>query len=400
MKLTFERKCWYALRKYYYYFIIAGILLGVVFGAYAYASSADTYTSSIIFKVDYVRNGDVDVDNISYNEISVFNSAVAGITNAMETSIGLSILVDDENLKAYNYDYKNISKYRDNMSISSNNGNITVRFTSEDAKFNVDVLKIYEEQIFNKLFELYKKPNGLLLSYTTISHPEIETAIKNDGSKSLIQMACVGFIGGAFLSFVIAVMVLGSTMRIKSKEEVDEITQASTLATIVDGKGYSELITNTELKCKNKTHLLVSTNDKFKTQEIASEFAKYKRGNAKVLLIDLDSENKGLSDVLTGQISLNDAIVQDTLSAGDKNLVYANYTKELEKIIEECETAYDVVIVNGGVYNSENTRIIESIIKMAIICVNSDTKAKELITTEKVLENTEIALTGVILQLV
>lgn len=400
MKLTFERKCWYALRKYYYYFIIAGILLGVVFGAYAYASSADTYTSSIIFKVDYVRNGEVDVDNISYNEISVFNSAVAGITNAMETSIGLSILVDDENLKAYNYDYKNISKYRDNMAISSNNGNITVRFTSEDAKFNVDVLKIYEEQIFNKLFELYKKPNGLLLSYTTISYPEIETAIKNDGSKSLIQMACVGFIGGAFLSFVIAVMVLGSTMRIKSKEEVDEITQASTLATIVDGKGYSELITNTELKCKNKTHLLVSTNDKFKTQEIASEFAKYKRGNAKVLLIDLDNENKGLSDVLTGQIGLNDAIVQDTLSAGDKNLVYANYTKELEKIIEECETAYDVVIVNGGVYNSENTRIIESIIKMAIICVNSDTKAKELITTEKVLENTEIALTGVILQLV
>lgn len=400
MKLTFERKCWYVLRKYYYYFIIAGILLGVIFGAFAYTTSADSYTSSIIFKVDYVRNEDITVDNISYNETNVFNSAIAGITNAMETSIGLSILVDDEGLKAYNYEYKNISDYRNKLSISSNNGNITVRFTSEDAKFNMDVLKIYEEQIFSKLFELYKKPNGLILSYNTIAYPEVDNAIRNDGSKSLIQMAGVGFIGGVFLSFVIAVLAIGSTMRIKSKEEVEEVTQSNSLATIVDGKGYSELITNTELKCKNKTHLLVSTNDKIKTQEIASEFAKYKRANAKVLLIDLDNENKGLSDVLIGQTNINEAIIDDTLSAGDKNLVYANYVKELEKVIEECEQTYDFIIVNGGVYNSENTRIIESIIKKVIICVNSDTKAKELIATEKVLENTEIALTGVILQLV
>lgn len=399
MKLTFERKCWYALRKYFYYFIIAGIILAVAFGAYGFSSAEESYTTSMTIKVNYTRNSDNTVVS-SDNELSMFNMTISGMVSAMSTNIGMDILVEDEKLKTYGYEFDTITKYRERLSVGSSNGNITLQFTSVDAKFNIDVLKIYQEKVFAYLFDLYKSPSGMELTYSVIAEPTETTSVKNSTAKSIASLAVVGFIGGVFVSWLIAAIAIGKTMTLKSKEELHEVTDAVPLATIENGKGYTELITNLEVQTSSAMHILVGTNDAVNTAEIASKLAESKRENAKVLYLDLSDKRKGFAEVVLGEISLADAIVNDTLSAGEKSLIFANYVEEIKKVCVELEKNYNFAIINGENYVNENTRILESLYKQVIVCVNNNTKAKELCVAQNILEDAEVALSGVILQIV
>ncbi|WP_029233672.1 polysaccharide biosynthesis tyrosine autokinase [Butyrivibrio sp. VCB2006] len=366
------------------YMILAGLVCGVLAGAFSYFTRTNTYMAQISMYVytnpDYINDNGI---NLSASDISNANALLSSYMQIMKSNSFLKSVIEDAELDPTMY------------SVSILKRNITSSAVGSTAVFRVNV---YDENPYNAM--LIANTIGKLAPQKIISIVKsggievLDEAVLPTSpyrSSSITLMALVGIVAGGFLSLVFFMARGLLDTRYRRVYEVEDMFTVPILGMVpqindVDDKGepkvklvddspfvlkeaYNDIRTNLLFMGKGENCPVFAVTgadyDEGKTTNSINLAISYANMGKKVLLIDADLRNgniaaefgleprNGLSEYLAGinkKINVRknirenlDLITTGVIPPNPTDLLISDTWKEM---IQNFKNEYDVIVLD------------------------------------------------------
>lgn len=351
---------------------------------------------------------------IEYGESSISEQAKKFYTDTLTRRDVLEETIDRQSLEL------SVEELRDNIKIEipENSSSLLITVSSQDLK-NVDEIAdelatIFKEEVY-KITEVEK-----IQTITTAPEPEVVDTV------SLGRNIVIAAVAGLALGVVLVLILEYLDESIQSANDIENKLGLTVVGQIRDDSTFTE-----DLK-KIRTAIEYSGNLKDKKiitvaaldstyQNISSGLSDaLVEADKKVLLIDGDfrtpvvqkdfelANEVGLSNLLTEELDFTDNIKPYRNHTNSGVLTAGNLTdnpseqlssNKMKQLIEDTRSIYDYVIINGHPINEVTDTVAMSTATDGIILVvkESQTTLKELADVQKILNEIEVDILGVVL---
>ena len=393
------------LKKKFWIVIIVAIIGAAIGGIYGEATKKESYTSTVSFVV----NSATENGQTSSGEINAQINMAGTFSYILSSRVMKEAIVESCPTKV---DYGTVNKAISVNVVSSTNV-IVMSVTTGDPKVSYEIASTVVRVYGDIVSETY--PNAKL---TLCDKPVLSTYPDVDRSSVSLAMV-IGFAGLAcccivfFILFLVKdtaktseelgdkldVQILGSVQEITNKSKTEKgllVTDRKNGFSFIETyKSIRTKIENNSAKTGNKVYLVTSAcENEGKTTACVNVALSLAQNKKSVLIIDADLRKPsvcrllslpetecGLSDVITGRATLNNAIkyvstfdiyvLADQRSVANPSELLS--TDKMEEIIQETKKDFDYIIIDTAPASIvTDTSVIAGFVDAAIVIVRED----------------------------
>lgn len=353
-------------------------------------------------------------DVIEYGESSISEQAKKFYTDTITRRDVLEETIDRQSLDL------SVEELRDNIKIDvpENSSSLLITVSSQELE-NVDEIAdelatIFQEEVY-KITEVEK-----IQTINTASEPEVVNTV------SFVRNIVLAAVGGLAIGAVLVLVLEYLDESIQSVKDVEKKLGLTVIGQIREENTFTEdlkkIRTTIEYSANLKDKKIITVAALDSTyQNISSGLSDaLVEADKKVLLIDgdfrtpvvqkeLDLANDiGLSNLLTEELDFTDSVKPYRNHTNSSVLTTGNLTdnpseqlssNKMKQLLEDTRENYDYVIINGHPINEVTDTVAMSTATDGIILVvkENETKLKELEDVQKILNDIEVDILGIIL---